>query len=314
MLGSSDPHSISIAADGRRLAYSKFTVAQNIWSIAIPRSGSVSIRDAVPVTTGNQVIEAHSVSPDGEWIVFGSDIRGGFDVHKQRVAGGPTQLLATISGHARSPRWSPDGTEIVFAEEPGGVLVVPADGGTPEQLMDSTVDGHDPQLSPDGLTIASISTPPRNVGPWSIWIVSRDRVGMPWSAPALLTDDLRPCGLQEWAPDGSGVLCTNPQEMVQVSREGEILWRYQLSAAGLGQSYTASFSRDGSRIYFLATHQDGSRGVWWIPATGGDATKVVAFDDPALDVPSGGLSVGPEHLYLTIAEYESDIWVMDLDY
>ena len=43
----------------------KFTVAQNIWSIPIPRSGSVSIRDAVPVTTGNQVIESHDLSPDG---------------------------------------------------------------------------------------------------------------------------------------------------------------------------------------------------------------------------------------------------------
>jgi len=25
-------------------------------------------------------------------------------------------------------------------------------------------------------------------------------------------------------------------------------------------------------------------------------------------------TVGPEHLYVTIAEYESDIWVMDLEW
>ncbi len=73
------------------------------------------------------------------------------------------------------------------------------------------------------------------------------------------------------------------------------------------------FSRDRSRIYYVATHEDGSEGVWWIPANGGDATKVVAFDDPSLTA-FGNLTLGPENLYLTIAEYESDIWVMDLEW
>jgi hypothetical protein len=53
--------------------------------------------------------------------------------------------------------------------------------------------------------------------------------------------------------------------------------------------------------------------VWWIPANGGEATKVVAFDDPSLTV-QFGLTVAPEHLYLTIAKYESDIYVMDLEW
>ena len=64
----------------------------------------------------------------------------------------------------------------------------------------------------------------------------------------------------------------------------------------------------------LAIHEDGSRGVWWIPATGGDVTKVIAFDDPSLEVFINALSVGSDNLYLMIAEYESDIWVMDLEY
>jgi len=53
--------------------------------------------------------------------------------------------------------------------------------------------------------------------------------------------------------------------------------------------------------------------MWWIPANGGDATKVVAFDDPSRTV-FEGLTVGPEDLYFTISEYESDIWVMDLEW
>ncbi len=50
-----------------------------------------------------------------------------------------------------------------------------------------------------------------------------------------------------------------------------------------------------------------------VTTDGGDATKVVAFDDPSLTV-LGTITVGPENLYLTISEYESDIYVMDLEY
>lgn len=74
------------------------------------------------------------------------------------------------------------------------------------------------------------------------------------------------------------------------------------------------FSTDGSRIYFIGFHEDGSRGVWWMPADGGDATKTVAFDDPRLII-HGFLTVGAENLYLTLADrVESDIWVMDLEW
>jgi Tol biopolymer transport system component len=73
------------------------------------------------------------------------------------------------------------------------------------------------------------------------------------------------------------------------------------------------FSPDGSRIYFHGVQEDGSQGIWWIPPDGGSPTKVVAFDDPAVTL-FGNLTVDPERLYFTLAEYASDIWVMDLDW
>jgi Tol biopolymer transport system component len=319
VLGSSDPHSISISADGRRLAYAKFLVAQNIWSIPIPRSGVVSIKDAVPVTTGNQVIETHGLSLDGEWIVFCSDIRGEFDIYKQRLTGGTPELVADITGDAFSPDWSPDGSEIAFysgiSEETGGkgeVIVMSADGGAPEQITDFPGWDNSPDWSPDGLAIAYQSQGPEGVGPVKTWVVFRDSVGGPWSHPVQLTDFY--CRWPDWAPDGRAAACdTFGEEIVLVSQEGEVLWRYHRSNAGLQDLRWVRFSWSGARIYFTGTDEDGSRGLWWIPASGGDATKVVSFDDPALFVP-GYLSVGPENLYLTIGEYESDIWVMDLEW
>jgi Tol biopolymer transport system component len=306
--GASDPHSISIAADGRRLAYAKFSVAQNIWSVPIPRSGSVSIRDAVLLTRGNQIIEQPAVSADGEWIVFESDIRGEFDVHKQRLDGGPQQVVADISGIEFAPDLSPDGTDIAY-HTPGGEIFVSADGGTPEQLADFA--GFFPDWSPDGLAIAFHSRGPGGVGSGSIWIVVRDRVGMPWSDPRQLADV--GCVLPDWAPDGASLVCSRPLrgEAVRVSRGGDVLSRYGPSTTGLQRFFAAQFSHDGSRIYGL-TDADGAQGVWWVPANGGRATKVVAFDDPSLSVV--GFAVGPAHLYFTISEQESDIWVMDLEW
>ena len=224
-------------------------------------------------------------------------------------------MVADIPGIEYGPDWSPDGAEVAFYSERGEgigsreVFVVSADGGAPEQLTDFPgLDDH-PDWSPDGLAIAFVS---HKGVPYSLWIVSRDSVGMAWSDPVQLTDF--ECAMPDWAPDGASLVCyTGGGGWARVSRDGEILSRYDPSTAGLQKtSFRLMFSRDGSRIYLYGTHEDGSEGVWWIPANGGHATKVVAFDDPALTV--FAFSVGPEDLYLSIAEYESDIYVMDLEY
>jgi hypothetical protein len=67
-------------------------------------------------------------------------------------------------------------------------------------------------------------------------------------------------------------------------------------------------------IYLVGGHPDGRRGVWAIPAAGGAPRLVIAFDDQALTALFGSFSVGPDRLYLTVSEFESDIWVAKLRY
>ncbi|NJD18210.1 MAG: hypothetical protein FIA95_02865 [Gemmatimonadetes bacterium] len=107
-----------------------------------------------------------------------------------------------------------------------------------------------------------------------------------------------------------------PQELLYISPEGTVLWRYALEARNhlrVGLNPRVGFAPDGSAVYFAATHEDGRRGIWAMPTRGGEARLVIVADDPALVLP-GWLSTGPDRLYVTVSQYESDIWVMDLKY
>jgi Tol biopolymer transport system component len=115
-----------------------------------------------------------------------------------------------------------------------------------------------------------------------------------------------------WAPDGESLVCDAVADLVRVSSGGEVLARLVTSSAVVRPRFPV-FSPDGSRIYFHGVQEDGSQGIWWIPPEGGSPTKVVAIDDPAVMLFSA-FTVDSERLYFTLAEYASDIWVMDLDW
>ena len=194
------------------------------------------------------------------------------------------------------------------------IAVLPADGGAAVALG-SFLNAAWPEWSPSGHTIAFTSL--GEVSP--TWLVSRDSISGPWHDPVHLTDF--DCYVRDWAPDGSGVLCESPTrlELDLVSPTGTVLWRDELAArrrltpVAKIELQSARYSRDGSTIYLAAVRGDGQSGVWAIPVNGGEARLVIAFDDPAVVAP-GFLSVGPDRLYLTVSEYESDVWVMSLRY
>jgi Tol biopolymer transport system component len=317
--GLSGAHTISYSIAGRRLAFSKATMRQNIWSYPID-SGTVSIADGHPVTNENATINAHDISPDGRWTAYSSNLRGNLDIYKRPVEGGSPTPLADSPNGELDPRWSPDGTEIafhIFLSDHMPVVVAPSDGGTPVQVA-SAPRTWLPMWSPSGLELAFNSN---QTGQFEAWVVSREAIGEPWGDAIQISDF--GCQPSDWAPDGSGVLCnvgagpaaaTGPAtSLVLLSREGEDLWRYDLATSGLElQSLYQRFSRDGSTIYAWARHEDGMEGIWAIPVQGGEPSLKVAFDD-AESVATAWLTVGPERLYLSVQEVEVDIWVADVE-
>jgi eukaryotic-like serine/threonine-protein kinase len=320
--GVADPHSISYSVAARKLAYAKSSLRQNIWSFPLGRAGPASVREGRPVTSGNLVIEEHDLSPDGRWLVFDNNRRGNMDLYKVPVGGGEAVQLTNLPGDEFHPRWSPDGREIAFyGSGPGiggtrtSILVMPASGGAPTVLTSSpTASSAFPNWSPDGLALAFMSD---RTGRSRIWLLSRDSIGGAWGEAVQVTDF--GCVSPVWAPDGKGILCDAGRDLVLVSPTGRVLWRRNLvPSAGLSGYGAPAYSRDGRTIHVWGLHQDRRAGVWAIPAAGGLPQLVVRFDDPTLTVPflTNPLrpDVGPDRFYLTVSQFESDIWVAKLRY
>ena len=206
--------------DGSRIAYAK--APDDGGSGAEGREGWIA-PDAVsrvldPERFDGRVVTSTRYKRDGRL-----ELQPHFSVRPKRQimvvdagGGAPTQLTR-LDFDAGEPAWSRDGRIVFFAgdareddelrtENSGDIWAVPADGGTVRRLTTNPGTESAPAVSPDGRSLAFLSTPARG-SQTDVLVVETGPGGDFRGEPANLTADwdLQP-GAPVWAADGTGVL------------------------------------------------------------------------------------------------------------
>ena len=111
-------------------------------------------------------------SPDGSKVVFQSNRTGSWQIFVVGTDGTGLRQLTDLPGDNQTPKWSPDGTRIVFAastgEGPSDILVMNADGSGVRRLVDHPADDGHPHWFPDGTRVVfnSSRTTPDPTAEW----------------------------------------------------------------------------------------------------------------------------------------------------
>ncbi len=299
--------SFAMSPDGRRLVYSKVEDHSNLYRIPAD-SVAVRLEDAVPLTTGNQLIEFVDVSHDGRWLAFDSNRAGNMDLYLMPREGGEPRRLTSSPAHDWCPRFSPDGQEIVFHSLRSGnrdLWIWTLESGQARQLTDHPAKDWLPNFSPDGQEIVFESTRSGNV---DLWIVPRQG-----GEPRQLTSTPFPERFPVYSPDGRWVAFES------VTANGVSLFR--IPAVGGEPERLASawriapfaWSEDGGSIFALGRQATGYQAnLWRVSVPGGELEALTAFRELERQVFQSLASDG-EYLYFPLRERRGDLWLAELE-
>jgi dipeptidyl aminopeptidase/acylaminoacyl peptidase len=261
--------------DGSRLAFiSEREPGKKGQLHVMPAAGGEPIK----LTDLRHGLSAPEWSPDGTRLAFAA-----------RVGGPPEPISEEDKRKSKPPRvittmkYRFNGEGFTYDRRPQ-IFVVAADGGEPRQLTEGDYDHVDPAWSPDGRSIVftSVRHDDRDHDDAAdIWLVAAAG-----GAPRRLTATTGPAGHAAFSPAGDMIGYLGRSE---INAFGSNIRLFTIPAAGgAPRCLTAAFDRscsplgvqpvwspDGSAITVAAEDQ-GSLGVYRVPAGGGPVTRIVA--------------------------------------
>jgi len=146
---------MSFSRDGSRLAYASLDSRSTLLRQGFDPVRETTVGPPVAMLKGRRPIRDHDISPDGRWITF-NETGAREDLFVARIDGSDYRRLTDDAARDRAPRFSPDGTKILFYSDRGGsydIWTVRPDGSRMEQITSGANSTNFPTWSPDGARI-----------------------------------------------------------------------------------------------------------------------------------------------------------------
>ena len=192
-----------------------------------------------------------------------------FDIHRVdlKVADAKPERFLSSTRYDGSPAYSPDGKQIAFSSNRGGmrqIWVADSDGANVAALTSfSTGVAEDPQWSPDGRWIGFDASPEGNSDVYTV-----PARGGPVKR---LTDHQGSYHTPSWSPDGKWVYFRSNRagrsEIFRMQADGGAVQQMTHNDGAYGR-----ISPDGKWLYYLVANKE----LWKMPSGGGEPTQVMA--------------------------------------
>jgi serine/threonine protein kinase/Tol biopolymer transport system component len=288
----------SLAKSGRRILYAVDDSNANVYSAGFDPAGARVAGPFQPVTQGSRFIRYAEPSPDGRWIAYDTSAPQE-DLFVMRADGTGLRRLTNDTAKDRVPRWSPDGSHLLFFSNRGGkyeAWAVRPDGSGLRQV--TQVAGEpvfNPIWSPDGQRIAATLGFARTV------LFNWRDAGEP-SSPLPFPGNLPGFSPNSWSSDGRRLAGNrNNSEIVVYGLESHKL--EPLGHRGLAPFWLA----DGRRLLYL------DQGKLFVLDTVTRETREVLVPPPSSTFLLASLSADNRTLYTVRATDEGDIGMIDLE-
>ena len=237
-------------------------------------------------------------SPDGKSVAYVTFPEG--ILWRANADGSGRVQLTDPPLYPHGPRWSPDGSQILFSAAPDAqntemLYVVPSQGGKSHRLIpEDNGKQADGSWSPDGRRIV-FNTQSNGEAALRIFDLDSHRIA----------DVPGPVGLYSprWSPDGRFIAAMSTHSpYLEVFNLETHQWSTVLSHEGIG---FPSWSRDGRYLYILCVYQQ--PGVYRVSVQGGAPERVVDLDEfHHTGILSGWMGLDPNDTPLLLRDVGTD--------
>jgi Tol biopolymer transport system component/tRNA A-37 threonylcarbamoyl transferase component Bud32 len=298
-----NPHTISVSKDGSRIAYSAFIARSNIWGVSLKPGRVATMADARQITTGNQLIEAPDLTPDGKNLIYDSDREGSVDVYRISINGGEPQRITTDPAAEFNPSESPDGKWVVFHGFKYGqrdIFVIPRDGGEMIRVTSDSTHEQLPTWSPSGNAITFFryghGLPPQSQ------VVQRRADGS-WGP----MEPINNFGAAFWYNDTT-LFVHRGDTLALQTIDNKPVGTYMV----WNGRYDRGRPLPGGRLLLSGFDADGTTSYWLVARPHATPVLVARLSDPMRPIFRYEFDSDGRVIYVTIADRQSDVYVAEL--